>query len=304
MSNANQSTGDAILQTFGALVNDLSAMARKLEPALTGLNQVAAHLHPLTRDLAAVAPLIHAVARESAKLDTAENLLELGWVPNHTTPHDLVAECGDNGDRLQTALLTYYTDNWGEVRAGLEARLSSYGIDDEARATIREALDAHEAGLYRTVSRLLFPEFERQFRAVLFDGRAGHIGYNAFVEKLVSDEEADLGLGDFLIAGLQDLVLFKYLTEGVRDPGASADDSPAIAPKYVPGLSVGVNETNVEGANQSPIPTRHAVVHGLVNYSSPQSSLNAIFIADYVFSVMSRVLRLSQRKERKGVGGN
>ena len=59
----------------------------------------------------------------------------------------------------------------------------------------------------------------------------------------------------------------------------------------MPGLAVGVDEANVERAKHSPIPTRHAVAHGLVTYSSRQSSLNAIFIADYVFAVVSRALR-------------
>ena len=289
MSNDNQGTGDTIPKTFRALVNGLSTMGHKLDPVFRGLDQLTAHLEPLTRCLEIVAPLIDAAARELVMLDIAKNLLDRGWVPNHTTPYDLVTKCENDDARLQASLLSYYTDNWAEVRARLEARLSSYSIDDEAKATFREALDAHETGLYRTVSRLLFPEFERLFRAVLFEGRAGQIRYNEFVEALVSDGEADLGLGDFLIAGLQDMVLFEYLTAGVRNHSDSADDTPDATPNYVPALSVSVNKMNVKGAKQSPIPTRHAVVHGLVTYSSPQSSLNAIFIADYVFSVMSRV---------------
>ena len=246
----------------------------------------------------ALAPLAQAIEHGRARWDTAENLLEQGWVPNLATPYDLVTECGDDGARLQTSLLDYYTDNWVEVRTQLESRLSSYDIDDEAKATFREALGVHEAGFYRAVSRLLFPEFERLFRAALFDGCTGRIRYNEFMETLVSDEEADhLGLGDFLIAGLQDIVLFKYVTEGVRKPSASADDSRGTTPEYVPGLAVRVDETNIARARQSPIPTRHAVVHGLVTYSSQQSSLNAIFIADYVFSVLSVDQR--RRQERR-----
>ena len=162
------------------------------------------------------------------RYEAGKDLLKRGWVPNHTTPFDLVAECRDDEAKLQASLLTYYIDNWGEVRAGLEARMSSHGVDDEAKATFREALDAHEAGLYRAVSRVLFPEFERVFRAVLFGGRAGQIRYNTFVEKL-SGEDANLYLEDFMIAGMQDMVLFKYLTEGVRKSvvtgkGTDADD--------------------------------------------------------------------------------
>ena len=118
-------------------------MAHELEPALSGLREL-------------LAPLAQAIGRGWVRWDTAENLLEQGWVPNFATPYDLVAECGDDGARLQTSLLDYYTDNWVEVRTQLESRLSSYGIDDEAKATFREALGVHAAGFYPAVSRLLF----------------------------------------------------------------------------------------------------------------------------------------------------
>ena len=173
---------------------DLSAMARELEPGLSGLRELLAPLvqvaQAIERERArwgtALAPFAQAFAQAIERDRAAENLLEQGWVPNVATPYDLVAECGDDGARLQTSLLDYYTDNWVEVRTQLESRLSSYGIDDEAKATFREALGVHEAGFYRAVSRLLFPEFERLFRAALFDGRAGHIRYSAFMEKAPS----------------------------------------------------------------------------------------------------------------------
>ena len=285
-------------------------MAREVGTALIGLREV---LVPLVRAMesqqarwhAALEPLRQVVQQmesERARLRTvlapfaqeiergriAENLLKQGWVPNFATPFDMVDECGDDGATLRTSLLDYYTINWDAVRTQLESRLSSYIIDDEAKATFREALDAHEAGFYRAVSRLLFPEFERVFRAALFDGHAGQIPYGNFMETLFSDEEADnLGLGDFLIAGFQDIVLFKYVTESIRKPRTTSDDPSGAASEYVPGLAVHVDKTNIALARQSPIPTRHAVVHGLVTYSSKQSSLNAIFIADYVFSILS-----------------
>ena len=290
MSSVKEGTRDTVPETVCALANGLTAMAREFEPALSVMRELAARLEPLTRSLATAAPLVQAVAREWARLDTAESLLERGWMPSHTTPFDLVAECGDDGAKLQRALLAYYTDNWGEVRARLETRLFSHDIDDEAKATFREALDAHQAGLYRCVSRVLFLEFERVFRAALFDGRTAFHRYSKFVEKL-SGESANLALGDFLIAGMQDMVLFGYLTEGVREPGASGVGTHSGTPEYVPGLAVRVDETNIERVRRSPIPIRHAVAHGLVAYSSRQSSLNALFIADYVFSVVSRALR-------------
>ena len=271
------------------LLDPLESMAREFEPFTRGLRELAARLEPLMQSLAtAAAPLAQAVARGMERWDDAEILMKQGWVPNHTTPFALVAECRDDGARLQKSLLAYYTDNWSEVRARLETRLASYGVDDESQATFQEALEAHETGLYRSVSRGLFPEIERVLRAALFNGRAGQIRYRKFIDELTG-EAANLALGDFLISGAQDMMLFKYLTEGFREHSASGDDSRSATPEYVPGLAVGVDETNVGRARQSPIPTRHAVVHGLVAYSSRQSSLNAIFIADYVFSVVSKV---------------
>ena len=294
MSSENEAPRDTPPETVHSLAKGLAALAREFEPIQKGIQETAVILQPLTETLASLAtvaaPFAQAAARGMERWDTAEYLLKRGWVPNHTTPFDVVAECGDDDTRLQTSLFAYYTDNWPEVRARLESRMSSLDIDDEAKATFREALDAHEGGLYRCVSRLLFPEFERVFRGALFEGRAGQIQYHEFVTRLTGDA-ANLELADFLTAGIQDMVLFKYLTEGVRNFNASGNRSTGAEPKYEPGLAVGVNETNVERAKQSPIPTRHAVAHGLVAYSSQQSSLNAIFIADYVFSVVSRALR-------------
>ena len=82
---------------------DLSAMARELEPALSGLREL---LAPLAQAIAR--PLAQAIEREQARLATAlapfaqeiergraaENLLEQGWVPNFATPYDLVAKPG------------------------------------------------------------------------------------------------------------------------------------------------------------------------------------------------------------------
>ena len=95
-------------------------MARELEPALSGLRELIA---PLAQEIerwgTALAPFAQAIERGLARWDTAENLLEQGWVPNFATPYDLVAECGHDGASLQTSLLDYYTDNWVEVRTQL-----------------------------------------------------------------------------------------------------------------------------------------------------------------------------------------
>ncbi|MCY4138623.1 MAG: hypothetical protein OXF56_10200 [Rhodobacteraceae bacterium] len=41
------------------------------------------------------------------------------------------------------------------------------------------------------------------------------------------------------------------------------------------------------------MPNRHAAVHGLVVYSSMQNSLNAIFMADYIFQPIGVLKRMA-----------
>ena len=295
MPSGIETANDAAAERNGHSPNKgLESFFRDLEPALKGIAQLGELVRPFTESMERLAtiaaPFVHAAELCMKRWDTAESLVERGWVPNSTTPFDLVEEFGDDTARLQEALLVHYSDNWSDVKERLEASVSSRDIDDEAKAVFREALDAHERRLYRCVSRLLFPEFERVFSQALLDEEADRISYAELIEKLTG-ESGNLGISDFMLAGIQDMVLFKYLTEDKREPRTPADLSDGPAPGYTPGLYVNVNKTNHERAEQSQIPTRHAIAHGLVAYSSQQSSLNALFIADYVFFVVSEVWR-------------
>ena len=132
-------------------------------------------------------------------------------------------------------------------------------------------------GMHNVELNIMRAVQQRAFRKVLLGGRAGPFPYSKFVEELtaVLSPPFRLNLADFLTSGLLDMVLFRFQWESFGREG-----------KYKPGLAVRIGEDNVEEARRSPIPTRHAVAHGLVSYSSQQSSLNAIFIADCVFSAM------------------
>jgi len=211
------------------------------------------------------------------KLKSAEHLTKRGWLPNRTTPFPKIAECEDETAGLNEILLAHYTDHWNQVKAELKSAMECWGIDTEAKAVFREALNLHEAGFYRSVSRLLFPEIERIFRTVIFEdtpGNTGKIDYRK-IAGILSGLESDVGIDPFLIVGIPDAFLFTYLHAGHQNPS-----------EYEPGLGVSITRRNITNARENPIPTRHAVVHGLVSYPEPQHSLNAIFIADYVFSLI------------------
>ena len=272
----------------------LEKFFRNLEPALKGFAQLGERVRPFTELMGhlttAAEPFFRVIDPFLKKWSAAEALVARGWVPSSTTPFDLVEDCGDDAVKLERALLAHYDDNWRDVRERLEASVLSRDIDDEAKTVFREALDAHERGFYRSVSRLLFPEFERMFRQAFFEGKAGQVAFGKLIGELAGDD-AGIAITDFFFSGIQDVVLYKYVTEGARGSCAPGDrpDGPSVG--HTPGLGVMVSDDNLDQVRLNPIPTRHAVAHGLVAYSSQQSSLNAIFIAEYVFSVMSEMSR-------------
>ena len=131
--------------------------------------EVSQHLEPLVLGwqhfMKTAAPVVLEVWPEFVKWNVSSELLgRAGWLPHYTTPFGYIAECGEDIDAVRSRLLDYYTNSWQNVRSEIESRLSDYKIDAEAKAAFDEALDAHEAGLYRCVCRVLFPEIERVVR--------------------------------------------------------------------------------------------------------------------------------------------
>ncbi len=217
---------------------------------------------------------------------SCEVLQKAGWLPHYTTPFDYIAGFGEDDELIRSKLLDYYTSNWQNVRAEMETRFAHYRIDAEGKATFFEALDAHEAGLYRCVCRVLFPEIERVFRKELFGSKIGRIGYWEFIKKLTDDDKS---IDAFIHRGLYDLTIFAHLTKAVREkkriergekPVSQSDD-------LIFGLFTEVVcDEHLESLKNSRVPNRHAAIHGLVVYSSQQNSLNTIFLADYIFEVI------------------
>ncbi|WP_419860065.1 hypothetical protein [Candidatus Palauibacter sp.] len=234
----------------------------------------------------AFTPFALHVVSEFDKWNVSSDLLRrAGWLPHYTTPFDLIRECNGSAEAVRDVVLDYYERDWQRVRERIEGHLSAYGVDEEAKATFHEALQAHETGLYRCVCRVLFPEVERVFRAQLFDNKVGPIGYGKFVRALVSD---DRPLEEFVRNGLHGLSVFGHLTKGVREK----DQLVSEADELIFGLFSDVlNEADRARLQRDPVPNRHAAIHGLVVYSSPQHSLNTIFMADYVFQIIPREAR-------------
>lgn len=231
-------------------------------------------------------PLAEAIVGEFSKYDFARTkLMEAGWVPHYTMPFDSLSAQDSSPDVLQKELLDHYTSEWGQIRSTIHSRVLCYAIDDDCKASFLEAICAHEIGLYRCVPRLLYPEIERLLRIEM--NIDGHISPKCMAQMLTergSNLTKVASIEDFIPNGLFELELFDLIT-AVMDTKESLSAS-----RPSPGLYEQILGANSMGlASASPIPNRHAVVHGLVAYASAQSSLNMIFIADYYFQAISSI---------------
>ena len=197
------------------------------------------------------------------QLRMEQALDDSGWLPHHSTPLESVKACAGDREAIQVVLRNYYCEEWEAVRRATETRLTTCSLDDEAKATFREALTAHEAGLYRSVCRLLFPEIERVARKEL---RGDSLEKDLSGQPPLHELARNLPVSVARRAGFLGLHLCRRLSSHLYK-------------------SVWDDDTRQRFA-EDPVPNRHAVVHGLVEYSSMQNSLNAIFMTEFLFSTI------------------
>ena len=214
---------------------------RSLAPVLQTLKKLAESAAPLIKTL--------------QRWDRAAGALnKVGWLPYYSVPFHHIEECVDDLPILDSRLDNYYLTHWNEIRNDMESRLADCHIDDEAAATFCEALAAHEAGYYRCVCRVLFPEIERMIQRIPSTCKR-------MPEKLNTTAISM----DITFKQPFDYVLFGYLVHHVY--------------QHVP-------ENDREGFKQNPIPNRHAAMHGMVVYSAHKNSMNMLILTDYVFRIL------------------
>lgn len=207
-------------------------------------------------------PLSKLLAELAIKERQYERVYEAGWLPHHTTPLQLIAEDHDEG-RIRELLRAHYAADWEQVRSTFEVELNAYDLDCEAKGCFREALDAHEGRRYRTPPKLLFPEIERVVREELYGGDVASALTSQQELRAAAGTLAPFELGKNSVGGLRLFKKFEqHLYAHVKTPDEIAD------------------------ARADPVPNRHAALHGVVVYSSMQSSLNALIMTDFIFAVV------------------
>jgi hypothetical protein len=200
----------------------------------------------------------------------AKALEESGWLPHYTQPDDLFPPAVDAATAHQL-LERHYRENWCAIEAQFQQRLDAYVFDEEAKACFREALTAHGHGLYRSVPRLLFPEIERLSREHLQE---------LFVDSTVitslrepRERAEDLGFSNLFRSGVFSLRIYSKFATHLYARVKTADELVA--------------------AQLDPVPNRHAALHGLVTYSSMQSSLNALIMAEFAMLTIDALRELA-----------
>ena len=190
---------------------------------------------------------------------------ELGWVVHHSLPIDLLDNVHD--DDLDEAIMAHYRAKWSDFRRETELDTNEYLVDQDTKETVIQALQAHESGLYRLVSRTLMAEIERVIRVQL---RGKIVGRGLNVKETILSEVDDLPMSSFhdLTSSTMQYETFEgHLYEQIYD------------------------ENDRSRFADNPIPNRHAALHGLVLYSSEKSSLNSIFLMDFVLQTITQAKR-------------
>ena len=209
---------------------------------------------PFTGFLWPLPPLVNPKAR------VAE---ELGWVVHRTLPTTVLEDASE--DNLDEAIMTHYKERWAEVRREIELATSGYLIDEDSKETMSQMLSAHESGLYRLVPVAMMVEIERAVRVHLY-GQL--VGRHLDIKGKIVDEISELPISAFqdITSGtIQHETLENHLYEHIDDDS----DRSQFA--------------------ENPIPNRHAAIHGLVPYSTEKSSLNSIFLADFVLQMITEI---------------
>lgn len=242
---------------------------KSLEKIAQGIALFQANMAKLTK------PLLIGFAEAFKDGEKADAIQAAGWIPHPTIPlADIQADM--TPAQIDAILSEHYRVNWSTVRETMSKSVAATGIDAEAKATFEEALAAHEAGLYRSVVRVLFPEIERVARETVYGGS--------------SKELVGKGAGRKNNAGLRDLreALMSKLPVGVA---LGTPFALTLVQKMYEHLYIYVPEDAAGLAvfERDPVPNRHASQHGFVTYSSAQNSINMLAMADFMFHVIMRV---------------
>lgn len=237
--------------------------------------------------LATWVPAVELFRDVGEHIERSKRIEASGWLPHYTTPFAAIHDAM-TAKEISAVIEQHYRENWHDVESAFLERLEASQLDEEAKATFREALVSHRHGLYRSVPRTLFPEIERVACAELYDGSRIYRKEDARSGK--SRELSITSLPDFA-AAVGELPVGHVLT---------TDYGYALYIKLEKHLYKAVKRPDeIAAAVADAVPNRHASLHGIVTYSTMQNSLNSLVMTDFILHFIGQIKILSTEKARE-----
>lgn len=260
---------DSGIREMLAGINErVTVAARAFEEMTAPFRRIAEGLHTV---LGTTAPFIEGMVRMQR---WGIFLQTSGWLPHYTFPFSSIDGFENDLIGFSKAIVEHYEIEWKNAKEAMLKNIDACQLDAESKEVFAEAIKAHEEGLYRSVPRLLFPEIERISR---IDHHGNEMERIASVPKL---REAAGGL-------TADTVTFQ--------PYFSLE----FFGRLIEHVYIKVDKDNLKKFLDDPVPNRHASLHGHVTYNSKQSSLNMLFLADYIFQVISALRKASEQEKNE-----
>ena len=256
--------------TVSTMVTGLAQFQDSLKPAFTmlrGLQKVVRPFSVIQGSIPKTA--ITMIGQFARHAHNSESLEKAGWLPHQSTPYARIGECQGDSKELDRLLALYYKEQWAQVRRDIESRLNRYHVDDEFKATFREALVAHENELYRCVCCVLMPAIERVARIECHDDDTKKVTTS---QHWLREQAMNVRLSSLDVRGFYAGTLFRRFSKHLYD---------------------NAREGERQRFERDPVPNRHAALHGIVAYSSMKNSLNAIFITEFLLQVICAVKKSS-----------
>ena len=119
-----------------------------------------------------------------------------GWLPYRAAPvEQVLTDRGGGREAIADRVDAYYRAHDMDIVRDIDSAMATYDVDAEAKATLAEALKAHEHGLYRSCCRVLLPEIER----VLREDWIGIGGIKTLSPKAITEKVNQYHLEDFVL---------------------------------------------------------------------------------------------------------
>jgi hypothetical protein len=250
--------------------NAAAAQFKELGSQMAAVRASFAEMNETLKNISA--PLARAFAEVARTAKQHRRVEEAGWLPHATTPFSDIPD--DAGAHVVAGILAqHYRQEWPSVRAHFEERITSLDIDKDAREAFLEALASHEAGHYRAVTRMLFPEIERVYRVYLMDGTLkGLTGLRDLRETV-----PELPMSVF--SGFENSIM-------------------SLVTKLLDHLYARVETVEeLDAIRFDPVPNRHAAIHGLLVYKTLENSLNCLIMAEFLFALIAEIGRLKHAQQ-------